>query len=48
MEKIKVVDLNNWFDKKDEIEPAEENKDYVTLYADGRPIGRHYVIKKEE
>lgn len=47
MEKIKVVDLNNWFDKKDEIKP-EENTEYITLYANGKAIGRHYVINKEE
>ena len=48
MEKMKVVDLDSWFNKKDEVEPAEENKDYITLYADNKPIGRHYVIDKEE
>ena len=48
MEKMKVIDLDSWLNEKDEVKPIEENKNYVTLYADGKPIGRHYVIDKEE
>ena len=48
MGKNKVIDLDIWFNEKDEIKSSEENKDYITLYADGKPIGRHYVIDKEE
>lgn len=39
MQKIKVVDLDSWFNEKnekDDIEPAEENKCYIEYHADGR------------